>query len=51
MLHILAKKVFIESIRDRIKIIETCWGRGYRLHETVYEQVYLDADELKYGNE
>lgn len=32
-------------------IIETCWGRGYRLHETVYEQVYLDAKELKYGNE
>lgn len=32
-------------------IIETCWGQGYKLHETVYEQVYSDADELKYGNE
>ena len=26
-------------------IIETCWGRGYRLHESVYEQVYMDGVE------
>ena len=24
-------------------IIETCWGQGYKLHETVYEQVYVDG--------
>lgn len=32
-------------------IIETCWGQGYRLDEAVYEQVYIESDELKYGNE
>ncbi|MBX8935324.1 winged helix-turn-helix domain-containing protein [Enterococcus gilvus] len=26
-------------------IIETCWGRGYRLHESVYDQVYMDGVE------
>lgn len=31
-------------------IIETCWGQGYRLHESVYEQVYMDTEEIKYGN-
>ena len=31
-------------------IIETCWGQGYRMHEAVYEQIYIDV-ELKYGNE
>ncbi|MGL9729266.1 helix-turn-helix domain-containing protein [Enterococcus sp. DIV0756] len=32
-------------------IIETCWGQGYRLDERVYEQVYIDSEGLKYGNE
>ena len=32
-------------------IIETCWGQGYRMHGAVYEQVYVDSAELKYGNE
>ena len=26
-------------------IIETCWGKGYRMHETVYDQIYLDGSE------
>lgn len=50
--------VMVKHLKDKLAsqhiqgpIIETCWGRGYRLDETVYEQVYLDADELKYGNE
>ncbi len=28
-------------------IIETCWGQGYRLHDTVYEQVCGDEEETK----
>lgn len=32
-------------------IIETCWGQGYRLDERVYEQVYVDSEDLKYGDE
>lgn len=32
-------------------IIETCWGQGYRLHESVYEQVYIEVEEKKYGIE
>lgn len=32
-------------------IMETCWGQGYRLHESVYEQVYIEVEEKKYGIE
>ncbi|WP_137664520.1 winged helix-turn-helix domain-containing protein [Enterococcus hulanensis] len=45
--------VMVKHLKDKLAgqgiegpIIETCWGRGYRLHESVYDQVYLDnADE------
>ncbi|WP_367397924.1 winged helix-turn-helix domain-containing protein [Enterococcus raffinosus] len=26
-------------------IIETCWGKGYRMHEMVYDHIYLDGSE------
>lgn len=29
------------------EIIETSWGQGYRLDEAVYEQVYVDTDEIR----
>ena len=28
-------------------IIETCWGQGYRLDDLVYEQVYVDTNEIR----
>lgn len=28
-------------------IIETCWGQGYRLHGAVYDQVYIEGEEVK----
>ena len=46
--------VMVKHLKDKLAgqgvegpIIETCWGRGYRLHEAVYEQVYLDGVEGK----
>jgi len=45
--------VMVKHLKDKLAgqgvegpIIETCWGRGYRLHESVYDQVYADAEEL-----
>ncbi|MGG5371390.1 helix-turn-helix domain-containing protein [Enterococcus sp. AZ196] len=33
-------------------IIETCWGRGYRLHETVNEQILVDVvDDVLFGQQ
>lgn len=32
-------------------IIETCLGQRYRLDGAIYEQVYVDREELKYGND
>ncbi|MGH1846816.1 winged helix-turn-helix domain-containing protein [Enterococcus gilvus] len=26
-------------------IVETQWGRGYRLHDTVYDQIYVDTED------
>ncbi|MDT2661652.1 winged helix-turn-helix domain-containing protein [Enterococcus hulanensis] len=46
--------VMVKHLKDKLAgqgvegpIIETCWGRGYRLHESVYEQVYLDSVDEK----
>lgn len=49
MVKHLKNKLASQNIKG--PIIETCWGRGYRLDDLVYEQIALDADELKYGNE
>ncbi|MGM0113412.1 helix-turn-helix domain-containing protein [Enterococcus sp. DIV0187] len=50
--------VMVKHLKDKLyrqditgPIIETCWGQGYRLHETVYEQVFFDVEERKYGND
>lgn len=32
-------------------IIKTCWGQGYKLHESVYDQIYIDSKELRYRNQ
>lgn len=32
-------------------IVETCWGKGYRLDDSVYDQIYLDTTLIKYVNE
>lgn len=44
--------VMIKHLKDKLyqqditgPIIETVWGQGYRLHETVYEQVFFDLEE------
>lgn len=46
--------VMVKHLKDKLAgqgiegpIIETCWGRGYRLHESVYDQVYLDSVDEK----
>ncbi|MBO0413696.1 helix-turn-helix domain-containing protein [Enterococcus hulanensis] len=46
--------VMVKHLKDKLAgqgvegpIIETCWGRGYRLHDSVYEQVYLDGVDEK----
>ena len=46
--------VMVKHLKDKLAgqgiegpIIETCWGRGYRLHESVYDQVYLDSADEK----
>ena len=31
-------------------IIKTCWGQGYKLHESVYDQIYIDSKELRCMN-
>lgn len=50
--------VMVKNLRSKLAsqdlegpIIETFWGKGYRLHESVYNQVYLDTKELKYAND
>lgn len=44
--------VMVKHLKDKLyrqditgPIIETCWGQGYRLHETVYEQIFCDLEE------
>lgn len=32
-------------------VVETCWGRGYQLHETIYDQLFIDTAELMYAHE
>lgn len=32
-------------------IITTCWGQGYKLHESVYNQIQVETDDLKYVND
>lgn len=45
--------VMVKHLKDKLAeqgvegpIIETCWGRGYRMHESVYDQVDVDVEEL-----
>ncbi|MDN6002121.1 MAG: helix-turn-helix domain-containing protein [Enterococcus sp.] len=47
--------VMVKNLRSKVAaqtiegpIIETCWGQGYRLHESIYDQVYVDSNELNY---
>lgn len=44
LVRYLRNKLAAQKIKG--PIIETCWGKGYRMHESVYDQVYLDEEEL-----
>ncbi|MGO3791070.1 MAG: helix-turn-helix domain-containing protein [Enterococcus gilvus] len=46
--------VLVKYLRNKLAgkkitgpIIETCWGKGYRLHETVYDQIFIDDPSVK----
>ncbi|MGM0168050.1 hypothetical protein IGI39_003062 [Enterococcus sp. AZ135] len=50
--------VLVKHLRDKLAnqniegpVIETCWGQGYKLHESVSDQISIDSKELKYANE
>lgn len=50
--------VLVKHLRDKLAeqniegpVIETCWGQGYKLHATVFDQIIVDSKELKYANE
>ncbi|MDO7798981.1 helix-turn-helix domain-containing protein [Enterococcus avium] len=49
--------VMVKRLKDKLSkqnvegpIIKTCWGKGYKLDESVYDQVYLDSLQVKYVN-
>ncbi len=50
--------VMVKRLKEKLSkqnvegpIIETCWGKGYKLDESVYDQIYLDSPQVKYVNE
>ena len=50
--------VMVKRLKDKLSkqnvegpIIKTCWGKGYKLDESVYDQIYLDSPQVKYVNE
>lgn len=50
--------VLVKNLKNKLTaqkidgpIINTCWGQGYRLHESVYDQITLDSNELKFVSE
>lgn len=50
--------VMVKRVKDKLSkqnvegpIVETCWGKGYKLDESVYDQIYLDSPQVKYVNE
>lgn len=49
MVKSLRKKVSAQNIKG--PIIKIYWGQSYILNESVYEQVYVDAEELKYADD
>jgi DNA-binding winged helix-turn-helix (wHTH) protein len=43
--------VLVKHLKDKLSqqqiegpIIETCWGQGYRLDKTVYDQIYIESE-------
>lgn len=48
-LSVLIKKLKLKMSKLHIEgvIIETIWGRGYKLAPSLYDQIELDVDELK----
>ncbi|MGM0111204.1 winged helix-turn-helix domain-containing protein [Enterococcus sp. DIV0187] len=49
--------VLVKHLKDKLSaqgiegpIVETCWGQGYKLHDTVSDQLYVESSSLKYAN-